>query len=105
MEYFQNAEVLNQVLYCLGITVVLGFSLRVVLGTTMLTMLGPGKALRGPDGSMHSAVDGMLDEFEGIAITFHSCIHSVSPRRAETSNRPPRAAEPAHPRAPPRPRR
>ena len=44
------------------------FALRNVFGTTMLTMLGPGKALRGPDGSMHAAVDGMLDCFQEIAL-------------------------------------
>jgi hypothetical protein len=37
----------------------------------MLTMLGPGMALRGPEGSMHKAVDGMKDEFETIATAFH----------------------------------
>lgn len=47
-----------QFCYVGGITVCMSLSLKIVLGTTMLTMLGPGKALRGPDGSMHSAVDG-----------------------------------------------
>ena len=65
-----------QLLYVAGITVCMALSLRIVLGTTMLTMLGPGKALRGPDGSMHVSVDGMLDEFERIGLTFHATIYS-----------------------------
>jgi len=37
---------------------------RLVMATTAITMLGPGLALRGPDGSMNLAVDGILFEFE-----------------------------------------
>ena len=46
-------------------------SLEVVLGTTTIAMLGPGLALRGPDGSMHGAVDGILREFEALTRLFH----------------------------------
>ena len=59
MSYFQESAIVAQFLYILGIVVCMCLSLKNVLGTTMLTMLGPGKALRGPDGSMHTAVDGM----------------------------------------------
>ena len=38
--------------------------------------LGPGKALRGPDGSMHTAVDGMLESFEEIDVVQHLTIYS-----------------------------
>jgi hypothetical protein len=76
MAYFQQSSLLQQFLYITGLVVCMGLSLRNVFGTTMLTMLGPGKALRGPDGSMHSAVDGMLDAFEGIVIVQHLTIYS-----------------------------
>lgn len=76
MAYFQESSVIQQFFYISGLTVCMGLSLRNVLGTTLLTMLGPGKALRGPDGSMHSAVDGMLDSFEGIVIVQHLTIYT-----------------------------
>ena len=76
MAYFQESSTFVQGCYITGIVVCMCLSLRNVLGTTMLTMLAPGKALRGPDGSMHTAVDGMLDAFEGIAIVQHLTIYS-----------------------------
>ena len=39
-------------------TFAMGFELIAVLNSTLCSMLGPGLALRGPDGSMHRAVDG-----------------------------------------------
>ncbi|EOD30018.1 hypothetical protein EMIHUDRAFT_462903 [Emiliania huxleyi CCMP1516] len=41
-----------------------------VVTTTLLSMLSPGLALRGPDGSMHTAVDGMVDEYRLSFYTF-----------------------------------
>ena len=37
-----------------------GLELIAMVSTTLLSMLAPGLALRGPDGSMHTAVDGAL---------------------------------------------
>ena len=68
---------LAQVLVATGMTIVMCLSLRNVLGTTMLSMLGPGKALRGPEGSIHSAVDSMLDEFDGILSTLLRTVFSL----------------------------
>ena len=48
----------------------LGLQLITVVSTTLLSMLGPGLALRGPDGSMHTAVDGMVDEYRNAFYTF-----------------------------------
>lgn len=76
MAYFQESNLFVQFLYICGLVACMCLSLRNVFGTTMLTMLGPGKALRGPDGSMHSAVDGMLDSFEGIVYVQHLSIYS-----------------------------
>jgi hypothetical protein len=75
MAYFQESRTWEQLFYVTGLVCVMCLSLRNVFGTTMLTMLGPGKALRGPDGSMHSAVDGMLDAFEGIIRVQHLSIY------------------------------
>ena len=74
--YFQNSSTLVQTLYMTGTCICMGLSLRNVLGTTMISMLGPGKALRGPDGSMHSAVDGMLEAFSGISHVQRGIIYS-----------------------------
>jgi hypothetical protein len=74
--YFQNSSTLVQTLYMTGTCICMGLSLRNVLGTTMISMLGPGKALRGPDGSMHSAVDGMLEAFSGISRVQRGIIYS-----------------------------
>ena len=60
MAYFQESHLVQQFLYICGLVTCMCLSCA-MFGTTMLTMLGPGKALRGPDGSMHAAVDGMLD--------------------------------------------
>ena len=40
------------------------FEIIAVLNTTLLAIVGPGLALRGPDGSMHPAVDGMMAEYK-----------------------------------------
>ncbi|KOO53862.1 hypothetical protein Ctob_012795 [Chrysochromulina tobinii] len=44
-------------------TFAMGFELIAVLNATLCSMLGPGLALRGPDGSMHRAVDGLMLEY------------------------------------------
>mmetsp|Transcript_10401 Transcript_10401/g.22075 ORF Transcript_10401/g.22075 Transcript_10401/m.22075 type:complete len:250 (+) Transcript_10401:66-815(+) len=48
----------------------LGLQLVTVITTTLLSMLAPGLALRGPDGAMHQAVDGMIDEYRLGFYTF-----------------------------------
>lgn len=48
----------------------LGFQLLAVVSTTLLAMLGPGLALRGPDGSMHRAVDSMVGEYRKAFFAF-----------------------------------
>ena len=95
MDYFQDATPFVQTMYLLGNVVSMYLALRAMTGTTMIAMFGPGKvrawcprpcaaplasrapgsldseaahrqALRGPDGSMHETVDGMLEEFEKV---------------------------------------
>ena len=55
--------------YILVTTVAMCLELIAVLNTTLLSMMGPGLALRGPDGSMGPAVDGMMTEYR----TAYSC--------------------------------
>jgi len=40
-----------------------GLHMIAVINAMMCSMLAPGLALRGPDGSMHRAVDAMLEEY------------------------------------------
>jgi hypothetical protein len=40
-----------------------GLNLLVVLNAMLVTLIGPGLALRGPDGAVHRAVEDMLDEY------------------------------------------
>mmetsp|Transcript_24868 Transcript_24868/g.77388 ORF Transcript_24868/g.77388 Transcript_24868/m.77388 type:complete len:302 (-) Transcript_24868:187-1092(-) len=61
---------LVKLLYLLFTTGAMSFELIAVLNTTLLSMLGPGLALRGPDGSMHKAVDGMMYEYRKAFFTF-----------------------------------
>ena len=72
MEYYQDSSWLIQTFYTLSLTVCMSLSLSTVMSTTAISMLGPGLALRGPDGSMHSAVDGTLIEFKSISRQVHS---------------------------------
>ena len=59
-----------KMLYLICSISALGLQLIAVVSTTLLSMLGPGLALRGPDGSMHTAVDGMVDEYRTAFYTF-----------------------------------
>ena len=56
--------------YLLVTTTAMCFELIAVLNTTLLSMMGPGLALRGPDGSMHPAVDGMMVEYRTAYYSF-----------------------------------
>jgi hypothetical protein len=56
--------------YLLFTTAAMSCELIAVLNTTLLSMLGPGLALRGPDGSMHQAVDGMMLEYRRAFFAF-----------------------------------
>jgi len=59
-----------RVLFLVSTVSALGLQLVTVVTTTLLSMLSPGLALRGPDGSMHTAVDGMVDEYRLSFYTF-----------------------------------
>ena len=57
----ESSDVLKALYLCVT-TAAMGFELIAVLNSTLCSMLGPGLALRGPDGSMHRAVDGLMLE-------------------------------------------
>jgi len=67
-----DAPYLIKLLYMLATTTAMGFELIAVMNTTLLSMVGPGLALRGPDGSMHPAVDGMMIEYRLAFYAFFS---------------------------------
>ena len=78
-DYYQEAHWFARVLYVTGLTCTMSLALTIVLGTTTIAMLGPGLALRGPDGSMNTAVDGILLEFELASRLFSRCVQAISP--------------------------
>ena len=58
-----------RLLFLVATVAALGLQLSTVVSTTLLSMLAPGLALRGPEGAMHRAVDGMLDEYRLALLT------------------------------------
>ena len=58
------------VVYLLFSVISLSMQLLTVVSTTLLAMLAPGLALRGPDGSMNTAVDSMIDEYRLAFFSF-----------------------------------
>jgi hypothetical protein len=53
-----------QTLYLVVTTLIMGLELLTVVNATLCAILGPGLALRGPDGSMHNAVNGMMTHYK-----------------------------------------
>mmetsp|Transcript_41606 Transcript_41606/g.97354 ORF Transcript_41606/g.97354 Transcript_41606/m.97354 type:complete len:313 (-) Transcript_41606:563-1501(-) len=70
-DYFKDSHEIAKFCYCLSNTVAMCCGLLVAMACTAITMLGPGLALRGPEGSMNRAVDGMLLEFDQVSVLFH----------------------------------
>lgn len=50
-------------MYLFSTVCALGLQLSALVSTTLLAMLAPGLALRGPDGSMNAAIDSMIGEY------------------------------------------
>ena len=65
-----DSEYVLKLLYLLVTSTAMCLELIAVMSTTLLSMMGPGLALRGPDGSMHPAVDGMMDEYRSAYLNF-----------------------------------
>mmetsp|Transcript_18999 Transcript_18999/g.48621 ORF Transcript_18999/g.48621 Transcript_18999/m.48621 type:complete len:243 (-) Transcript_18999:409-1137(-) len=58
-----NASAVTQTMYLVITTLIMGLELLTVVNATLCAILGPGLALRGPDGSMHNAVQGMMTHY------------------------------------------
>ena len=59
-----RASQVVQTLYLVVTTLIMGLELLTVVNATLCAILGPGLALRGPDGSMHNAVNGMMTHYK-----------------------------------------
>ena len=64
-----DSEYVLKLLYLLVTTTAMCLELIAVLNTALLSMMGPGLALRGPDGSVHPAVEGMI-EYQSAYLNF-----------------------------------
>jgi len=60
----EQASAVTQTLYLVVTTLIMGLELLTVVNATLCAILGPGLALRGPDGSMHTAVHGMMTHYK-----------------------------------------
>jgi len=60
----EEADAMTQTLYLVITTLIMGLELLTVVNATLCAILGPGLALRGPDGSMHTAVAGMMTHYK-----------------------------------------
>lgn len=58
-----DANEIVQSVYLVVTTLIMGLQMLTVVNATLVAILGPGLALRGPDGSMHKAVDGMMTHY------------------------------------------
>ena len=75
MDYYRTAPWYVKHAYVLGTVMTMCLGIMLVFGTTVIAMLGPGLALRGQGGSMHTAVDGMLLEFNLVSRLFHLLVY------------------------------
>lgn len=65
--YYQEASQASQAAYVFSLTVVQGLAFHVSFGATLITILGPGRALRCSElGDMHIAVDSMREESKHV---------------------------------------
>jgi hypothetical protein len=65
-----DSQYILKLSYLLVTATAMCLELIAVMNTTLLSMMGPGLALRGPDGSMHPAVDGMMEEYRAAYLNF-----------------------------------
>ena len=68
----ESSDLLKTCYLCLSIAS-MGFGLIAVVNATLCGMLGPGLALRGPNGSIHHAVDGLMIEYRSLVMLFVLC--------------------------------
>jgi len=66
----EQADAVIQTMYLVVTTLIMGLELLTVVNATLCAILGPGLALRGPDGSMHTAVHGMMTHYKFTLVCF-----------------------------------
>ena len=66
----EHADVGVQTMYLVVTTLIMGLELLTVVNATLCAILGPGLVLRGPDGSMHTAVSGMMTHYKFTLMCF-----------------------------------
>mmetsp|Transcript_1016 Transcript_1016/g.2888 ORF Transcript_1016/g.2888 Transcript_1016/m.2888 type:complete len:196 (+) Transcript_1016:91-678(+) len=70
MGYYQNAGFYTEHAYPVVLSVLISLTLLALFILTLTTMLGPGLALRGPDGSVHVAIEAMMLEYRTACFYF-----------------------------------
>ncbi|KAG8467307.1 hypothetical protein KFE25_000623 [Diacronema lutheri] len=77
MDYYQGAHWFTRHVYPVALVILLGFSLLALMNFSLIAMLGPGLALRGPDGSVAIALDAIAIEYRTASFFFAIAIVSV----------------------------
>jgi hypothetical protein len=62
-DYFQLAGTEFQTVYAMINMLIVLYSLLCVVQFNLIALMGPGLALRGPDGAVHLAIEGMMIEY------------------------------------------
>jgi len=57
-------------LFFVFVTMAMGFTFTAMINSSLASMLGPGYALRGPEGSYHHAVEALMLEYKLVFINF-----------------------------------
>lgn len=60
--------------YWVSSAITIGLGIHCMLTTSMLLVFGPGLALRGPLGSMVRAIEGLVDEQQGVLWSYILCV-------------------------------
>lgn len=68
--YLTSTETFEESVFLFLLTVAMGAGLQTVLLSTLVALFGPHQALRGPDGSLHAAVNGMQHWTRGVLAWF-----------------------------------
>mmetsp|Transcript_15450 Transcript_15450/g.40147 ORF Transcript_15450/g.40147 Transcript_15450/m.40147 type:complete len:224 (+) Transcript_15450:116-787(+) len=77
MTYYQDGGFWMQLLYPGAISLLVGSALLALHNFMLIAMLGPGLALRGPDGSVHIAIESIMVEYRTAIFFFGFAITSL----------------------------
>mmetsp|Transcript_1847 Transcript_1847/g.4606 ORF Transcript_1847/g.4606 Transcript_1847/m.4606 type:complete len:215 (+) Transcript_1847:47-691(+) len=73
-DYYKLADQWFQHVYPVICLLVVGYSLLAVVQFNLIALMAPGLALRGPDGSVHLAVEGLMIEYRAATYWFAQSI-------------------------------